>query len=48
MEFLSMIVFVLLAALVGVGLLLYGYRAFFVLLPVFGFFGGFWMGAESI
>ena len=32
---------------IGVVLLLWGYRAFMVLLPVFGFFAGLWLGAHA-
>jgi hypothetical protein len=35
-------------ALLGVGLCLVGYRIFLVLLPIFGFFAGFWLGAEAV
>lgn len=38
----------LLALFVGVVLLLWGYRAFLVMLPVFGFFAGFWLGGHAI
>jgi len=37
----SLIVF-----LFGLALLVYGYRIFLVLLPVWGFFAGFWLGAD--
>lgn len=43
---LQSLLLVLFAAGIGVVLLLWGYRAFLVLLPVFGFFAGFWFGAE--
>jgi len=39
--FISIIVFLL-----GLAMLVYGYRIFLVLLPVFGFFAGFWLGAD--
>jgi len=39
--FISLIVFLL-----GLALLVYGYRIFLVLLPVWGFFAGFWLGAD--
>lgn len=34
--------------LLGLAMLLYGYRVFLVLLPVWGFFAGFWLGAEIV
>ena len=37
----SLIVFLL-----GFAMTIYGYRIFLVLLPVFGFFAGFWLGAD--
>lgn len=39
--FISLIVFLL-----GLAMMVYGYRIFLVLLPVFGFFAGFWLGAD--
>ncbi|MEA3334922.1 MAG: DUF4203 domain-containing protein [Chloroflexota bacterium] len=33
---------------IGIVLLLWGYRAFLVLLPIFGFFAGLWLGAHAI
>ena len=39
--FISLIVFLL-----GLAMLVYGYRIFLVLLPVWGFFAGFWLGAD--
>jgi len=45
---LQIILFSLLAIVVGAALLLYGYRIFLVLLPVFGFFAGFWVGASAM
>lgn len=36
----------LFALIVGLILCFVGYRAFLVLLPIFGFFAGFWLGAE--
>ncbi len=33
---------------VGIVLLLWGYRAFLVMLPVFGFFAGLWLGAHTV
>ena len=45
---LQIILFSLLAIVVGAALILYGYRIFLVLLPVFGFFAGFWVGASAM
>jgi len=39
--FISLIVF-----LFGLAMVVYGYRIFLVLLPVFAFFAGFWLGAD--
>jgi len=36
----------LIVFLLGLAILVYGYRIFLVLLPVFGFFAGFWLGAD--
>jgi hypothetical protein len=36
------------ALLVGAAFLLWGYRIFLVLLPIWGFFAGFWLGAHGI
>ncbi len=36
------------ALILGAAMLLYGYRLFLVLLPIFGFFAGFWFGAQGI
>jgi hypothetical protein len=33
---------------VGIVLLLWGYRAFLVMLPIFGFFAGLWLGAQTV
>jgi len=38
----------LFAILVGVAFALWGYRIFLVLLPIWGFFAGFWLGAHGI
>jgi hypothetical protein len=38
----------LLAFGVGLVLLLWGYRAFLAMLPIFGFFAGLWLGAHAI
>ncbi len=37
----------LLVFLLGLVLLIYGYRIFLVMLPVWGFFAGFWLGAQA-
>ena len=43
------VVFVaLFAAVFGAALLVLGYRMFLVLLPVFGFFAGLWLGAHAV
>jgi hypothetical protein len=39
---------VLFAAILGVAFLLWGYRIFLVMLPIWGFFAGFWLGAAGI
>jgi hypothetical protein len=39
---------VLFAAILGVVFLLWGYRVFLVMLPIWGFFAGFWLGAAGI
>ena len=39
---------VLFAAILGLVFLLWGYRVFLVMLPIWGFFGGFWLGAAGI
>ena len=36
------------AAVLGIVLCLWGYRIFLVMLPVFGFFAGFWLGAQAV
>ena len=41
----AMLTLALFALLLGAALCLSGYRFFLVLLPVWGFFGGFWLGA---
>jgi len=41
----STLTLALLAALLGVALCVVGYRFFLVLLPIWGFFAGFWLGA---
>lgn len=44
---LSTIFVVLLAALIGLAALLWGYRFFLVLLPIWGFFAGLWLGVTG-
>lgn len=36
------------AALLGLAFLVYGYRLFLVMLPIWGFFAGFWLGAQTV
>lgn len=38
----------LIALLMGTAFCLWGYRIFLVLLPVWGFFAGFWLGAHTV
>lgn len=45
---LQMLVGAIFALLMGVAFLLWGYRIFLVLLPVWGFFAGFWLGAHGV
>jgi hypothetical protein len=45
---LTTITLALLAVLLGAAFLLAGYRFFLVMLPIWGFFGGFWLGAYSV
>ena len=45
---LSVIIAGLLAILIGAAFCFLGYRLFLVLLPILGFFAGFWLGAETI
>jgi hypothetical protein len=33
---------------IGIVLLLWGYRAFLAMLPIFGFFAGLWLGAQTV
>ena len=44
----QIILFSVLAIVIGAALILYGYRIFLVLLPVIGFFAGFWVGASAM
>lgn len=45
---LATILAVLFAAVLGLAILLFGYRLFLVMLPIWGFFAGFWLGASAI
>lgn len=45
---LQTILLALVAFGIGLVLLLWGYRAFLVMLPIFGFFAGLWLGAQAI
>lgn len=45
---LSVIIAGLFALLIGASFCFLGYRLFLVLLPILGFFAGFWLGAEAI
>ena len=45
---LSVIIAGLFAILIGAAFCFLGYRLFLVLLPILGFFAGFWLGAEAI
>jgi hypothetical protein len=45
---LSTLVAAAFAAALGAAMLLVGYRIFLVLLPIFGFFAGFWLGAQAV
>lgn len=45
---LSSIILALLAALLGAAFCFAGYRLFLVMLPVWGFFSGFWVGAWGV
>lgn len=48
MEFLVTLFAALIAFLAGLAFLMYGYRIFLVMLPIWGFFAGFWLGAQTI
>ena len=37
-----------LSALLGLAFCFLGYRVFLVMLPIWGFFAGFWLGAEAV
>ena len=39
---------VLFAAILGLVFLLWGYLVFLVMLPIWGFFAGFWLGAAGL
>jgi hypothetical protein len=45
---LATITLVLFAVLLGAAFLFAGYRFFLVMLPIWGFFGGFWIGAYGV
>jgi hypothetical protein len=45
---LSTLTYAAFAAALGAALWFAGYRIFLVLLPIFGFFAGFWLGAEAV
>ena len=45
---LQMLLLSLFALCAGLVLLLWGYRTFLVMLPIFGFFAGFWLGAQVV
>ncbi len=45
---LSAIVGGLILLLIGLAFTFYGYRLFLVMLPIWGFFAGFWMGANAL
>jgi hypothetical protein len=45
---LSTLTYAAFAAALGAAMLLVGYRIFLVLLPIFGFFAGFWLGAQAV
>jgi len=47
MEVLAAIVLALFAFVLGLGFLFFGYRVFLVLLPIWGFFAGLWIGAQA-
>jgi hypothetical protein len=44
----QVIIVAILALLLGAALCFAGYRLFLVLLPIWGFFAGFWLGAEGV
>lgn len=45
---LALIFAIIIAVLLGLAFTFYGLRVFLVLLPVWGFFGGFWLGAQGV
>ena len=45
---LATVTLALLAALLGIAFLLAGYRFFLVMLPIWGFFAGFWIGGYAV
>jgi len=44
----STVLAVLFATIMGAFFLLWGYRVFLVMLPIWGFFAGFWLGAAGV
>ena len=46
--FLEALLFAFLAIIVGFGLVFMGYAAFRILLPIMGFFAGFWLGMDLV
>ncbi len=48
MDFIQLLLLSLIALGLGLAFLLVGYRFFLLLLPVWGFFAGLWLGAQSI
>lgn len=48
MDFIQLLLISLIALGLGLAFLLVGYRFFLLLLPIWGFFAGLWLGAQSI
>lgn len=48
MELINTLLVAALAIIIGIGFSFWGYRLFFVFLPILGFFAGFWLGAETM
>lgn len=48
MDFIQLLLLSLIALGLGLAFLLVGYRFFLLLLPIWGFFAGLWLGAQSI
>ena len=44
----SVILAAMMAALLGIAFCFVGYRIFLVMLPIWGFFAGFWLGAQAV